>query len=624
MGFNIKKISIIMISLFIYILPANSFATLTSQCIKTSLNKIEDSNKTLLKATDEKSINEIINEKDALITDLFNCIKKNSVTDISTTDFFKRISFLKTRISTNQRLKNTLAVQRDEMEINTNKIRILLADFLSFLIHSQNTYANKDKIIARTETELSNLKKLTVKKRKDPGSGRIAIELKEKSFEFNILLATYSDVLQFTMENISKIVPIRWFNFINCDTPISTINNLKPMRNINRFMIPVGLDMGRLIVALIILVLISLLYPLFSKISNLTAAFIAKHTNASAKVEIFYNEIEKPFKTLILFAGIDIALTAFSHKTNAEPYVLAISYFIYSILYLYFSFNFIDAVAIIQFEKYGSRPLRDEIINLFINFAKLLGFVAILAIVLNHFGIKMTAILSTLGIGGLAFALAAKDTLSNLFGGITILMDDLFRQGDWIIIQEVEGTVVEVGVRSTTVRTFENALVTVPNSTIANYQVVNWSRRNIGRRIQMHIGVTYESNMQDLKNAIEDIRYMLEKHPDISKPEMEKYGSIRKKHSSKLLSGSDHEGIKGTQMVYFDRYNDYSMDILIYCFSKSINWAEWLQVKEDVLYKIHDILTNNNLEFAYPTEVRINTGTQTEEKSAKQISSYSL
>ena len=60
-------------------------------------------------------------------------------------------------------------------------------------------------------------------------------------------------------------------------------------------------------------------------------------------------------------------------------------------------------------------------------------------------------------------------------------------------------------------------------------------------------------------------------------------------------------------MVYFNKYNDYSMDILIYCFSKTTNWAEWLKIKEDLLYKIHEILTNNNLEFAYPTEVHINT-----------------
>ena len=130
--------------------------------------------------------------------------------------------------------------------------------------------------------------------------------------------------------------------------------------------------------------------------------------------------------------------------------------------------------------------------------------------------------------------------------------------------------------------------------------------------------------MQDLKNAVEDIRYMLEKHPDISKPEFEKYGRTRKKHSAKLLSESDSEGIKGTQMVYFDRYNDYSMDILIYCFSRSINWEEWLKVKEDLLYKIHEILTNNNLQFAYPTEVRINTGPLTEEKPAKQVKSSPL
>lgn len=606
MIFISKKIPFIAIFLFIFILPVNSFA-IESQCVKTSLKKIEDSNKSLLKSSDEESINKIINEKDALISNLFQCIKENSNDIIDTNTFSDRTRFLKTRIDTNRSLNNILAVERDQTEINTIKIRIRLAEFISFLIRSHSTYSGKNKIIDKSKTELSDLEKLTVEKPDPAGSGKIATELKEKICEFRVLSATYSDILHFTMEKITSILTKTYLHYIHIDTSIDTINALEPMRNVNRIIRPTGLDMGRLVLFTIILVLISLLYPLFSRVCDLIAKFIEKRTNISTQVEIFYTEINKPLKTLILFLGINIALTTISYKTDWAENVVTISYCVYSMLYFYLFFNFIDAVAIIQLEKYESRQLRNEIINVFIKMGKFIVFVTGIAITLNHFGIEMTAILSTLGIGGLAFALAAKDTLSNLFGGITILMDDIFRQGDWIIIQGVEGTVVEVGVRSTSVRTFENSLVSVPNSTIANFQVVNWTKRTVGRRIKMHIGVTYESSMQDIKNAVEDIRYMLEKHPDLSKPKSKGYSSSRsKKYSAKLVSQYDSEGIKNKQMVYFDKYNDYSMDILIYCFSKSTNWAEWLKVKEDLLYKIHEILTNNNLEFAYPTAIRIN------------------
>lgn len=613
-----KKTAFIVIFLCLSVFCVNSFANSSSQCIKKSLNKIEDANKNQLKGSDEKTIDKtidkIINKKDLLLTDLFNCLKEQPGDLISTIKFSSRIRFLKARIATNRSLNNSLAVKRDLIEIDTNKIRIRLSEFLSFLIHSYNSSRDQGMIMEKTEIELSYLEKISVVETEEfPGSGRVVNEFKENILEFRALSAAYSDILNFTMENIFTLFTKSWFHYIHIDTSIDKINSLKSMGNINRIISPLGLDMGRLVLVVVILAIVSLLYPLFSRLCDIISGIVAKHTNIPDKIDIFYNKIKRPFKLLILFVGIDIALAALSYKTAGAESIAAITYCIYSLLLIYFFFNFIDALAIVQLEKYESRHLRDEFINIFIKFAKFLVFITGITFVLSHFGIKMTAILSTLGIGGLAFALAAKDTLSNLFGGITILMDDLFRQGDWIVIQEVEGTVVEVGVRSTTVRTFANALVTVPNSTIANFQVVNWSKRSIGRRIKMHIAVTYESGMQDVKNAIQDIRDMLAKHPGLSKPEKQK--SFRSKHSAKLVSINDSEGIMNTQMVHFDRYNDYSMDILIYCFSKATNWAEWLQVKEDLLYKIHEILTKNNLEFAYPTEIRINRcNTQEESK----------
>ncbi|MFO7749651.1 MAG: mechanosensitive ion channel family protein [Desulfobacteraceae bacterium] len=616
MKFNMKTSAFIVMVLCMTLMPGILAAAQTDElCIKEALTQIEEANRNQLESSDEESINRIINEKEVLITDLFDCIKTSTRYRFDSDHFSTRQRFLKTRLATNRSLGNTLAVMRDRAELNTIKIRTQIAGFISFLIQSQNSYADNQTIIQRTEKELAWLETLKPTETGIPGSGSVATALKKNIFELNVLSATYSDILHFTRDHITSIIVTSWFYYINLDRSIDTINSLKPMVRINRIISPLGMDMGRLTVVFVILALLSLFYPLVSFFSDRMTAFIARRTRLSDNVDIFYDQIKKPLKHLFLFLGIDVALTALSYKTDAETHVLALVYSAYSCLFLYLLFNVIDAVAIIRFKQNESRPLRGELINITIKFAKLLILIAVLSMALNHFGIQMTAILSTLGIGGLAFALAAKDTLSNLFGGFTILMDDLFRQGDWIIIQEVEGTVVEVGVRSTTIRTFDNALVTVPNSTIANHQVVNWSKRRIGRRIKMRIGITRESRIQDVKNGIEDISYLLERHPDIAKPgQGEEDPARHTTRRAKLVSKDDLEGVMGTQVVRLDRYSDYSMDILVYCFARSTQWAEWLRVKEEILYRIHEILETNHLKLAYPTEARISKDKQSVDK----------
>ena len=218
--------------------------------------------------------------------------------------------------------------------------------------------------------------------------------------------------------------------------------------------------------------------------------------------------------------------------------------------------------------------------------------------------INISGVIASLGIGGLAVALAAKDTLSNFFGLIKIIFDESFSQGDWIKTSDVEGTVVEIGFISTKIRTFDNAMITVPNEKLANTALKNWSRRTVGRRIKLYVGVTYNSNQQDIQNAINEITTMLIEHKDISTPEkIDK--KLFKRHyqkSNKFVSLDNKLGIKSTLLVYLDRFSDSSIDILIYCFSKTTNWQEWLEVKQDVLYKIWTILEANNLEFAFPSQ----------------------
>jgi len=248
--------------------------------------------------------------------------------------------------------------------------------------------------------------------------------------------------------------------------------------------------------------------------------------------------------------------------------------------------------------------MRRELVNLVISVLKITVVTIALFMLLVKMGVNITGLLASLGIGGLAIALAAQNTLSNFFGLLKIIFDNSFSQGDWIETKDVEGTVVEIGFISTFVRTFDNALITVPNATLANTPLKNWSKRTVGRRIKMHLGVTYGSKRESLTKALEEIESMLLSHPDIATAQKIDTGLIRRqtRREKKLVSAEDKYGVKTTLLVYLDEFAESSVNILVYAFTKTTKWEEWLAVKQDVLLKIWEILERNGLEFAFPSE----------------------
>nr|MBL0708847.1 mechanosensitive ion channel family protein [Sulfurimonas sp.] len=264
---------------------------------------------------------------------------------------------------------------------------------------------------------------------------------------------------------------------------------------------------------------------------------------------------------------------------------------------VYKTINTIVAIKISEIDK--SSGLKNEVINVGIKIVNFLIWIIGILLVLYSAGVNLTAVLSGLGIGGFAVALAAKDSLANFFGTLSILLSDTFSQGDWIVSGKQEGTVVEIGLRVTTLRTFDNALISIPNAILANADIKNWNKRRLGRRIKMNLGIKYDSKTDDIKNAVSQIREMLKTHPDIATDET----TVDKSQytESKILSYEDSHGIKKTLLVYLDEFGSSSINILIYCFSKTVNWEEWLITKEDVMHKMMKILEENNLEFAFPS-----------------------
>ena len=129
--------------------------------------------------------------------------------------------------------------------------------------------------------------------------------------------------------------------------------------------------------------------------------------------------------------------------------------------------------------------------------------------------------------------------------------------------------------RTTKIRTFEKSLITVPNQYIANNPIENFSRRNV-RRIKMTIGLVYDTPGETMKKILKDIKEMLENHPGIAKDQ--------------------------TLLVFFDKFNDSSLDIFIYTFTNTANWIEYMAIKEDINLKIMEIVEKNGSSFAYPSQ----------------------
>ena len=196
-------------------------------------------------------------------------------------------------------------------------------------------------------------------------------------------------------------------------------------------------------------------------------------------------------------------------------------------------------------------------------------------VALQTLGFNISAILAFGGIGGIAIGFAAKDLLANFFGGLMIYLDRPFAIGDWIRSpdKEIEGTVEKIGWRLTVIRTFDKRPLYIPNSIFASIAVENPSRMT-NRRIYETIGVRYD-DATILPTIVNEVREMLVSHDEID--------------------------TSNTLMVNFNKFSESSLDFFVYTFTKTTDWQHYHNVKQDVLFKINEIVAKHNAEMAYPT-----------------------
>ena len=324
-----------------------------------------------------------------------------------------------------------------------------------------------------------------------------------------------------------------------------------------------GVALGLIIISLLVRRLFTCF--IFTMILKLTKK--TKTDLDSAALLAFKN----PIQFLIVLIGLYLAINCFVLSPAVAAVIIK---FFRSAVIIAFVWGLYNLVGGEAYHKLGEKFSVDEIIASFVTKALRIVIVALaIAIIAQEWDYDVNGFLAGLGLGGLAFALAAQDVAKNIFGGIVIILDKPFEVGDWILTSSVEGTVEEVNFRSTKVRTFANALVTVPNSVVANQAITNWSRME-KRRISFNLGVTYATSRAKLQSCVQRINTMLCRHPEID---------------------------PDTLFVRFDQFNESSLDIFIYYFTKTTVWGDYLAVKEDVNFKIMEILEDEGVSVAFPS-----------------------
>ncbi len=286
----------------------------------------------------------------------------------------------------------------------------------------------------------------------------------------------------------------------------------------------------------------------------------------------FLQAIKNPLRFIFIIAGIYFFFYILGIQANIINHIIK-GLLIFDVFWV--MYNIIDAFQENVYKilgKFGkaSRELASFIIKITKILIISIGVIALL----QDWGINVTGFIASLGLGGLAFALAAKDTAANIFGGIAILTDNIFKVGEWIKVGNAEGTVEDIGIRTTKIRAFDKRLIIVPNATIANSNVENFSRRD-KRRVVMRIGLVYNTPIKTIEKIVNDIREMLKNHPDIAKDE--------------------------SLLIYFDEFEDSSLSIFCYFFTKTAIWSEYLRIREDINLKIKEIVEKNGSSFAFPS-----------------------
>ena len=307
------------------------------------------------------------------------------------------------------------------------------------------------------------------------------------------------------------------------------------------------------IIDIVIAIAIILVFKLLSSTISYIIIRMFKLKTKKAK-EIRESAFYNPLRIFFIILGIYLAILYLKTPLNIEQQVMNIITVIFKIIStavfavgLAKSFTLQSSIVKKAREK-AKRQYDDATVEFGLKIVRVIIYIIAAFIILTILNININGLIAGLGIGGLIVTLAAQDTAKNLFGGLVIFLDKPFSVGDWIQMDNFEGTIEDITFRTTRIRTFENSLVNVPNSIISDSSVINWSKME-QRRYKINIRLEFTTDVEKLKDLKNKILDMLHEREGI---------------------------IDDSIIVKFDNINENGINMLIYTYTDSVDYSSYL------------------------------------------------
>ncbi len=336
-----------------------------------------------------------------------------------------------------------------------------------------------------------------------------------------------------------------------------------------------GADLGSLVLAILILIVFWVMRRVFS---IWVLGFVHRVTERTETDldDTILNALEGPLKFMFIVLGVFSASQVLPLHAEIDDRAQQL---VSSLLLVVFFWGLYNAMGpIIDTMSMRISFLKGAIADWFERGLKFIVVLLGIAGILESFGIPVAPIIGGLGLFGVAVALGAQDLFKNLIAGVLILTERRFRKGDWIRVDGVvEGTVETIGFRSTKVRRFDKAPVQVPNTELSDNPVTNFSLMTY-RRIYWTIGLTYDTSIDQLREIRDALDTYLKDSGDFAPP------------------------VLASAFVRVDSFSDSSIDIMLYCFTRTTAWGEWLEVKERLAFKVMEIVQAAGASFAFPSQ----------------------
>ena len=338
-----------------------------------------------------------------------------------------------------------------------------------------------------------------------------------------------------------------------------------------------GVSVGQLAIAVVILLLALLLRRFFARVVIMRLSEWTRKTSTDIDDQILA-ALQQPLMFLFLIIGLSIIVQWIPFGADAEDILVKILQSFIAFTIFWTIYRMLDPISVF-FDRFllklagaVANEVKDYLLKALKVFAAGSGIVAVLA----QWGINPWPYFAGIGVLSLPFAFAAKDAVSNVFGGIKLLIvDQAFRIGDWIEAPSIgNGTVEEVSLSTIKIRKFSKAVQTVPNGVIAAEPIINWSRMS-NRRIKMDIGLTYDTTSEQFEAILETLRA--------------------------FIAADDRVDHSVTEMVHMTQFNGSSIDINLYYFTITTNWGEWRSIQEEHMLAFMRIVEEAGATMAFPT-----------------------